>query len=174
MAFYDAAKQIVCNIIAVALAMTVSAVEALLPGRPDWLERVDELAQQLKVVYEKDRDERGRKSAAANGGSEPSVAPEAPAVSAGDADLERAALVADTERLLKAYNSLWQFVHDIRSEGLLLDDKFCERVEREWSVKTLMSYMRSTDKALQDKASETLDAAVGYMAAPGSDSSRTV
>jgi len=83
-------------------------------------------------------------------------------------------VVANTERLLKAYNRLWEFVHEIRSEGLLLDDKFCERVQREWTVKTLMSYMRSTDRALQDKASETLDTAAAYLAAPGSNGNRSV
>jgi len=40
----DQAKHIVCSIIAVALAMSVATVEALLPSRPDWLERVNQLA----------------------------------------------------------------------------------------------------------------------------------
>jgi len=59
MGYVDLAKAIVCNIIAVALAMSVTAIVALLPGRPDWLERVNELAVRLKAIYEKDRVERG-------------------------------------------------------------------------------------------------------------------
>ena len=174
MGFVDAAKAIVCNIIAVALAMTVSAVEALLPGRPDWLERVDELAVRLRAIYEKDRAGQGGEPASPRDQPMALAEPEAEPDETYDAELDREALVANTERLLKAYNRLWQFVHDIRSEGLLLDDKFCERVQREWTVKTLMSYMRSTDRALQDKAGETLDTAAGYLAAPGSDSHRSV
>jgi hypothetical protein len=163
MGFVDAAKAIVCNIVAVALAMTVSAVEALLPGRPDWLERVNELALQLKAIYEKGRMRH-----------EAGPVPDAPAAPRADPDEIDPAPQGDTERLMKAYNHLWQFVHAVRSEGLLLDDRFCERVQREWTVTTLMSYMRSADRSLQDKAGETLDTAAACLAAPGSDSHRSI
>ncbi len=174
MGFVDAAKQIVCNIIAVALAMTVSAVQALLPGRPDWLERVNELALHLRTIYEKDRKRQSSAPGADAISADTQAARDQAPQSVSDLQYEKEALLANTERLLKAYNRLWQFVHGVRADGLLLDDKFCERVEREWTVTTLMSYMRSADRSLQDKAGETLDDAAGYLAAPGSDSSRSV
>lgn len=147
MNIYELAKQIVCSVIAVALSMTVAAVESLLPHRPDWLERVEHLAIQLK--------------AAAAGGRRPEtgdVAPAAPSPGAAQDD-DSALTTLDTERLLHAYGELWQFVHALRSEGLSLDDSFCERVEREWSVATLLTYMRNADRSLQEHASKALEAA---------------
>ncbi len=47
---YAAAKRMVCNIIAVALSMTVASVEALLPSTPQWVERVDQLAAQMQSI----------------------------------------------------------------------------------------------------------------------------
>jgi len=46
-----------------------------------------------------------------------------------------------------------------------LDDRFCERVEREWTVATLLSYMRNADLSLQEKADTTLETASTYLAA---------
>lgn len=81
--------------------------------------------------------------------------------------------VVNTDQLLLAYNQLWQFVHDLRSEGLSLDEPFCERIEKEWSVSTLLTYMRNADGALQDHAQKAMDSAAGYLGAgseTGSDS----
>lgn len=158
MPFLETAKRIVCSIIAVALAMTVAAVEALLPGRPDWLERVNNLALQLQALSQ------GRKATAGSG------RPAAPAAHEPTGSAERPDL--DTERLLLAYNQLWQFVHGIRSDGLSLDDRFCARVEREWNVATLLSYMRNADRSLQDKAGKTLESASTYLAAAASEHAR--
>jgi hypothetical protein len=159
MPFLDMAKRIVCNIIAVALAMTVAAVEALLPNRPDWLERVNDLALQLRNLSE------GAQRAAESG-----AAASRPAERA--AEQERGSSL-ETERLLLAYNQLWQFVHGIRSDGLSLDDRFCERVEREWTVATLLSYMRNADRSLQEKADTTLETASTYLAAALSNRGKT-
>ena len=139
MNLYELARQIVCSIIAVALSMTVAAVESLLPHRPDWLERVEHLAFRLKTVR------------AADSRPQPEPAPETE-----DKEPEPE---LDPERLLHAYGELWQFVHALRSEGLSLDEGFCERVEREWSVSTLLTYMRNADRSLQEHASKALDTA---------------
>jgi hypothetical protein len=155
MPFLEMAKSIVCSIIAVALAMTVAAVEALLPSRPDWLERVNDLALQLRTVSEEPRRPAGRARSTAPAAEEPTAGEERPGL--------------DTERLLLAYNQLWQFVHGIRSDGLSLDDRFCERVEREWTVSTLLSYMRNADRSLQDKAGRTLETASTYLAAAAAE-----
>lgn len=155
MSLYELAKQIVCSIIAVALSMTVAAVEGLLPHRPDWLERVEHLAIRLRAIA---------------AGSAPAAAPassEEGEVRGPDPGLaeDAGSLQIDTERLLRAYNQLWQFVHDLRSEGLSLDENFCERVEREWSVTTLLTYMRNADRSLQEHAGRTLEKAAALLMA---------
>lgn len=146
MNLYDLAKQIVCSVIAVALSMTVSAVESLLQHRPDWLERVEHLAIQLKAIRSPNRSLETATGHQVSAGEAPER------ISEDEAPL-------DAERLLRAYGELWQFVHALRSEGLSLDDRFCERVEREWSVATLLTYMRNADRSLQEHASRALDSA---------------
>lgn len=155
MSLYDLAKQIVCSIIAVALSMTVAAVEGLLPHRPDWLERVEHLAIRLRAIASRST------ATAAEAGP---ARPKPDDVTANAAD-EPELLKVDTDRLLRAYNQLWQFVHNLRSEGLSLDENFCERVEREWSVTTLLTYMRNADKSLQDHASKALETAAEVLSA---------
>lgn len=155
MGLYELAKQIVCSIIAVALSMTVAAVEGLMPHRPDWLERVEHLAIRLRAVAS---------GSTATAGEAGSGQPGAEDITANDAE-EPEALQVDTDRLLRAYNQLWQFVHNLRSEGLSLDENFCERVEREWSVTTLLTYMRNADKSLQDHASTALETAAEVLSA---------
>lgn len=166
MSFVDTAKAIVCSVIAVALAMSVAAVEALLPGKPDWLERVNQLALQLRIMAN------GEQPPAAAGTSQ-QASSASTAVSDDDAEKAPAGPEIDPDRLLLAYNQLWQFVHGVRSEGLALDDKFCERVEREWTVTTLLSYMRNADKSLQEKAGESLEHASTFLALAASDDGKS-
>lgn len=148
----ELAKNIVCSIIGVALAMSVAAVEALLPSRPDWLERINELALQLRSISKDDEPKTAAKPAA-------SAAPDAGKKE--DSGLPE----MDSEQLLRAYNQLWQFTHAVRSDGLALDDKFCERVEREWTVAKLLAFMRSADQSLQARAETSLESASTYLAA---------
>ena len=152
---YEAAKRMVCNIIAVALSMTVASVEAILPSTPQWLERVDQLAAQMQTIAHPEQKTTMRRR---------------PQNTNSDDDEE---FVVNTDQLLLAYNRLWQFVHDLRSEGLSLDEPFCERIEKEWSVTTLLTYMRNADGAIQDHAQKAMDSAAGYLGADtetGSDS----
>lgn len=151
----DLAKNIVCSIVAVALAMSVAAVEALLPSRPDWLERVDALAIQLRSVSKGEKAaRRARAAAKAKSQSEQKEASQSPEI--------------DPDRLLLAYNQLWQFAHAVRSDGLSLDDRFCERIEREWTVTKLLSYIRSADRSLQERAGSSLESASTFLAAAAS------
>ena len=171
MNFVETAKKIICSVIAVALAMSVAAVEALLPNKPEWLERVNELSIQLRIVASGGQAAAGPKRAAA-----PTVNPSEPAP-AQEADIaeDRAGTIPeiDPDRLLLAYNQLWQFVHGVRSDGLALDDKFCERVEREWTVSTLLSYVRNADKSLQEKAGASMESASTFLATATSDTSKS-
>jgi hypothetical protein len=146
MDFFGTAKKIVCSIIATALAMTVAAVEGLLPHRPDWLERVANLADTLKSVYET--------------GGHPDASP------ASARDSGEAAPEFDQSRLLLAYTELWEFVQEVRNDGLSLDDEFCDRIEREWSVTTLLTYLRSADRTLRDHANTKLVSASAVMSPP--------
>ncbi len=148
MDFLETARQLVRNIIATALSMTVAAVDALLSSRPDLIERVDQLAMQLRSSAAE------TKIRAPDGGE-----------GAEPTDLEDPGeeVEIDTDQLLLAYNQLWQFVHDLRSEGVSLDDDFCERIECEWSVTTLLTYIRNVDKSLQDNAGKTLQSAASFL-----------
>lgn len=154
MTYLEIARSIVCGIIAVALSMTVAAVEGLLSHRPDWLERVENLANTLRAVGRDNARETAGAARRAPSSSSPATAEsgEEEALPSPD-DL---ALGIDQNRLLLAYNELWEFVQDIRSDGLSLDDGFCERIEREWSVTTLLTYLRNADKSLQEHASRKL------------------
>ena len=145
MEFSQTARQLVCNIVAAALSMTVAAVDALLSSRPDLIERVDQLAIQL------------RETASTKKFSPPDGDKEVESVAPGE-EIE-----IDSDKLLLAYNQLWQFVHDLRSEGVSLDDEFCERIEGEWSVTTLLTYIRNVDKSLQDNAGKTLQSAASFL-----------
>lgn len=152
----EIAKNIICNVIAVALAMTVAAVEALLPSRPDWLERINQLVVQLRIIA---------------GGKQPAEEPPRPVPASRAAEPEEPSKAPeiDPDRLLMAYNQLWQFVHGVRSDGLALDDKFCERVEKEWTVTTLMAYMRNADQSLQEKAGASMESASTFLASAASE-----
>jgi len=156
----DEAKKIVCSIIAVALAMTVAAVEALLPGRPDWLERVEALALRLRSTSRGDAPNKTVNKSARRTARQVSTA----ATDSGQQASSESPDI-DADRLLLAYNQLWQFAHAVRSEGLALDEKFCERVEREWTVAKLLSFMRSADRSLQTRAQTSMETASTYLAA---------
>ncbi|MEE8334144.1 MAG: hypothetical protein V3R85_09870 [Alphaproteobacteria bacterium] len=145
MEFSQTARQLVCNIIAAALSMTVAAVDALLSSRPDLIERVDQLAIQLRE----------------NASPTKIRAPELGEDTESDDPGEEVEI--DADQLLLAYNQLWQFVHDLRSEGVSLDDDFCQRIESEWSVTTLLTYVRNVDKSLQDNAGKTLQSAATFL-----------
>jgi hypothetical protein len=51
----------------------------------------------------------------------------------------------------------------VKIRGLMLDPEFCERVEREWTVKTLLSDMVSAEKSLKEQASEAHDQAAALL-----------
>jgi hypothetical protein len=48
---------------------------------------------------------------------------------------------------------LLEFTQYVQIRGLMLDSEFCERVGREWTVKTLLSYMIYAEKSLKKQAS---------------------
>ena len=125
--------------------MTVASVEAMLPSTPQWLERVDQLAAQMQTIAHPEQKTTMRRRRQ------------------DDVPETEEEFVVNTDQLLLAYNQLWQFVHDLRSEGLSLDEPFCERIEKEWSVTTLLTYMRNADGALQDHAQKAMDSAAGYL-----------
>ena len=156
MTYLETARSIVCAIIASALSMTVAAVEGLLSHRPDWLERVENLAQTLRAVG-RDNAAVVRRPSSSSSPADDQALPESDDI----------ALDIDQNRLLLAYNELWEFVQDIRSDGLALDDGFCERIEREWSVTTLLTYLRNADKALQEHASRKLADAANLLSVDG-------
>lgn len=147
---YELAKKIVCSIIAAALSTSVSIVQGLLPLNPQWLERVSVLAAQLRATSHgriaDDEDEFG----SAFGTMAPDM---------GDQ--------FDVTKVLAAHQQLWDFTQAIKAKGLGLDEDFCDRIEREWSVSTLLTYLRTADRTLQDSAGEAQQAASRYLLPDG-------
>ena len=155
---YELAKQFVCMIVAATLSLTVSVVESMLPRRPEWLEKIALLEAQFRAIA---------------GGETADQAPRSRAAADTEtADIPRSAdmpadLPVDLQGLVDGYSKLLEFTQYVKIRGLMLDPDFCERVEREWSVKTLLSYMISAEKSLKEQASEAHDEAAHLLSARG-------
>jgi hypothetical protein len=153
MDFYALARRFVCSIIAASLSLTIGVVEKMLPQRSEWLEKITLLEAQFRAiaagprVHEEDAPaDETVEPAAAERRSVPSDIP------------------VDLQGLIDGYGKLLEFVQYVKVRGLMLDPEFCERVEREWSVKTLLSYMVSAEKSLKEQAAEAHDAAARHLA----------
>ena len=147
---YELAKQFVCMIIAATLSLTVSVVESMLSRRPEWLEKVVLLETQM-CALSKDDEGVGSGTGGTAGSSRES----------GQTDKtgKTGDLPVDLQGLVDGYSKLLEFTQYVKIRGLMLDPEFCERVEREWTVKTLLSYMISAEKSLKEQASEAHDQA---------------
>ena len=154
--FYELAKQFVCMIVAATLSLTVSVVESMLPRRPEWLEKIALLEAQFRAISDGDGSEgtvQRRPDASGADKADPAGGP-APAD-----------LPVDLQGLVEGYSKLLEFTQYVKVRGLMLDPEFCERVEREWSVKTLLSSMLSAEKSLKEQASEAHDEAATLLSA---------
>lgn len=154
---YELAKQFVCMIIAATLSLTVSVVESMLPRRPEWLEKIALLETQFRSISDGDPAGGGTRAAAA-------MPP------ADDQLPSSAELPVDLQGLVDGYSKLLEFTQYVKICGLMLDPEFCERVEREWSVRTLLSYMFSAEKSLKEQASEAHDEAATLLSARNGNS----
>ncbi|MGB0631319.1 MAG: hypothetical protein ACPGRZ_11560 [Alphaproteobacteria bacterium] len=142
--FYELARQFVCMVVAATLSLTVSVVDKMLSQRPEWAEKVALLEAQFRAISE------GQTEAAPAGrtAAEGSGSAGAPAGSGGN-----------MQGLVEGYTKLLEFTEYVKVRGLMLDAEFCERVEREWSVKKLLSCMLTAEKSLKEQAAETHQAA---------------
>ena len=147
---YELAKQFVCMIIAATLSLTVSVVESMLSRRPEWLEKVVLLETQMCALS---KDDEGVSSG--TGGTAGSSRESGQTDKTG----KTGDLPVDLQGLVDGYSKLLEFTQYVKIRGLMLDPEFCERVEREWTVKTLLSYMISAEKSLKEQASEAHDQA---------------
>lgn len=147
---FELAKQFVCMIIASTLSLTVSVVESMLPRRPEWLEKVALLETQMRALSAGDETVSRRTTPAPTG-------------SDSDTTNGQEALPADFQGLVDGYSTLLEFTQYVKIRGLMLDPEFCERVEREWTVKTLLSYMISAEKSLKEQASEAHEQAAALL-----------
>ena len=142
--FYELARQFVCMIV----AATLSVVDKMLSQRPEWAEKVALLETQFRTIAEGTAD---------NGASTAASAPSAEAANGGPS-------TGDLQGLVDGYSRLLEFTEHVKVRGLMLDAEFCERVEREWSVKTLLSYMLTAERSLKEQAEETHKAAAMLLA----------
>lgn len=148
---FELAKQFVCMIIASTLSLTVSVVESMLSRRPEWLEKVALLETQMRALSQGDDGVGSHPRTATSASEQPD-----PGVTTGD-------LPVDLQGLVDGYSKLLEFTQHVKIRGLMLDPEFCERVEREWTVKTLLSYMVSAEKSLKEQASEAHDQAAALL-----------
>ena len=146
--FYELARQFVCMIVAATLSLTVSAVDKMLSQRPELAEKVALLETQFRAIADGTAD---------NGASTAASAPPAEAANGGPS-------TGDLQGLVDGYSRLLEFTEHVKVRGLTLDAEFCERVEREWSVKTLLSYMLTAERSLKEQAEETQKAAAMLLA----------
>lgn len=150
---YELAKQFVCMIIAATLSLTESVVQSMLPRRPEWLEKIALLEAQFRAISDGEKGDDTVQRPAGQASAEPSGNPSS------------AELPVDLQGLVDGYSKLLEFTQYVKVRGLMLDPEFCERVEREWSVKTLLSYMISAENSLKEQASEAHDEAAGLLSA---------
>lgn len=163
MDFYALARHFVCMVVAATLSLTVSVVEKMLPHRPEWLEKIALLEAQFRAVATE-----GRNGARSQGDAAPDDAADArdaapDEVAPAPAGAPGSASPADLQGLVDGYSKLLEFTQQVKLRGLNLDPEFIERVEREWSVKTLLSYMVSADKSLKEQAGEAHAQAAGLL-----------
>lgn len=151
MDFYALARRFVCSIIAASLSLTVAVVEKMLPQRTEWLEKITLLEAQFRAIAS------GRPAEA------DAPADETVASAAAERRVAASDIPVDLQGLIDGYGKLLEFVQYVKVRGLMLDPEFCERVEREWSVKTLLSYMVSAEKSLKEQAAEAHDAAARHL-----------
>ena len=151
MDFYALARRFVCSIIAASLSLTVGVVERMLPQRSEWLEKITLLEAQFRAI--------------ASGGAAQADTPadETVVPAASERRVAASDIPVDLQGLIDGYGKLLEFVQYVKVRGLMLDPEFCERVEREWSVKTLLSYMVSAEKSLKEQAAEAHDAAARHL-----------
>lgn len=152
---YELAKQFVCMIIAATLSLTVSVVESMLSRRPEWLEKVALLETQMRALSAGDDGVSAGTGTGTGGTEDLSGQPDAPGA--------KSDLPVDLQGLVDGYSKLLEFTQYVKIRGLMLDPEFCERVEREWTVKTLLSYMISAEKSLKEQASEAHDQAAALL-----------
>lgn len=153
---YELAKQFVCMIIAATLSLTVSVVESMLSRRPEWLEKVALLETQMRSLSNGDDGVSDHTHGTTDVSRPVPGGPGAPGSTTGD-------LPVDLQGLVDGYSKLLEFTQHVKIRGLMLDPEFCERVEREWTVKTLLSYMVSAEKSLKEQASEAHDQAAALL-----------
>lgn len=166
MDFLALARHFVCMIVAATLSLTVSVVERMLPQRPEWLEKIALLEAQFRALSTGETGaEADTVSPASSPPSQATSQATSPPTSPGGPPAPSAAqeLPVDLQGLVDGYGKLLAFTQQVKIRGLMLDADFCERVEREWSVKTLLSYMISAEKSLKEQAAEAHEAAANHL-----------
>lgn len=119
------------------LNLSATVAEKVLFGQPRWV-------AQLRLLEANLRNPQG----APSGGSP------------GAARGESAALSAETTRqVLESYAILSRKLKDIEARGLALDDVLVERMNSEWSPKSIVSFLMTCDTQLKHDIGEVLKAA---------------
>ena len=139
MTFLEVARRWTIAILAETLRISASAVEAVLPFQPRWLAQIALLASQLSVA------------AARNDAGDYDWS--------GEDDAPESADLPSVEALLASHTCLRQGLSDIVARGLSLDEDLLQRMQADWTLESVVSYLSSAEKNLRDSASGTLDEA---------------
>lgn len=139
MDFIAIAKRWISTVLAVALGVTADVIAALLPSQPRWLAQVRALALQLHAAEQH--------GAAA---SRPAEGPPP------DMTLTPAEHGGDLGALLESHTVLQQSLLDFEARGLGLDPVLLERMAKDWTPASIVSYLQSCEQQLRQRSTEAL------------------
>lgn len=133
MDFIAIARRWIATVLAAVLSASVDVIEAVLPSQPRWLAQIRALALELRAA-----EERG----AAASGSQAAVGPEERAV--------------DIGALLESHTVLQQSLLDFEARGLGLDSVLLERMAKDWTPSSIVSYLQACEQQLRQRSAEAL------------------
>ncbi|MFQ5467331.1 MAG: hypothetical protein ACE5DS_04265, partial [Kiloniellaceae bacterium] len=132
MDFYEISRRWLVALLAEVLNVSLSVVEAILPGQPRWLAQIRTLEAQLRA-------------AAQGGGAGEAPSQTARGEQAKDERPRGGADPSDLQAVLESHAILRAALHDLQARGLSLDDALLKRMGEEWSSDAVLGFLRASD-----------------------------
>lgn len=153
MDFYEIARRWLIALLAEVLNVSLSVVEAILPGQPRWLAHIRTLEAQLRAAAQR---------GGAQGASGAPGPPPGQAERGERAEGERprgGADPSDLQAMLESHAILHAALHDLEARGLSLDDALLKRMGEEWSTDAVLGFLRASDGQLRKFVAAALERA---------------
>ncbi len=128
-------------LLAEVLNLSASVAEKILLGQPRWLAQLRLMEADLREV-----------------GQKPISVFQDDAIGDGQ-DLA----ATSTRKMLESYAILSRTLKDIEARGLALDEALIERMNSEWSPKSIVGYLLTCDTQLKNEVGKALNAAAGVV-----------